>query len=111
MGRLPGMEDGFVDERKVTEYLLSTDHPTGRFKAQFFVGLGFRLDAWEELRNALLRHARENDVADSMVTEFGIKVLVDGPLLTPDGRNPPVRAVWVVERGEERPRFVTAYPI
>lgn len=111
MSFLPGVEAAIVDERKITGYLLSPEHQYGRFKAHFFAGCGFRLDGWEALRDALLRHARENHVATSKVTKFGTKYLIDGPLTAPDGRSRQVRAVWFVEVGDERPRFVTAYPI
>ena len=42
-------------------------------------------------------------------SSFGVKYVIDGPLQTPDGRNPSVRAIWFVETGEKQPRFVTAY--
>jgi len=31
--------------------------------------------------------------------------------MAPDGRSPLVRAVWLVESGEDVPRLVTAYPL
>jgi len=64
-----------------------------------------------EVEDALLRHARESNVVDSVVTQFGTKYRIDGRLRTPDGRDPRVRAVWFVGTGEQRPRFVTAYSI
>lgn len=115
MTGLPEAQRAVVDERKITRYLLSPEHPTGRFKAQFFVAFGFRLDAWEALR----QHAQENDVAQTIATDFGTKYIVDGPPETPDGRRPRLRTVWFVGGGEAwfvgggeaLPRFVTAYPI
>ena len=32
-------------------------------------------------------------------------------LLSPDGRNPPTRTIWQIDRGNWRPRLVTAYPV
>ena len=52
----------------------------------------------------------ENRVVDREVTELGTKYVVEGPLVSPEGRNPGVRSVWVIDPGEQRPRFVTAYP-
>ncbi len=111
MSRLPRAEAATVDERKITNYLLSVEHPYGRFKARFFTSFGFRLDAWEDLRDALLRHARDNEVVAYEVTAFGTKYVVDGPLNAPDGRVPQVRTVWFVEADDDRPRFVTVYPV
>ena len=42
-----------MDRAKLTDYLLLPAHPVGRFKARFFNRLGFRVDAWEELKQAL----------------------------------------------------------
>ena len=73
MERVPASEYAVVAESKIRGYLLSTEHPFGRFKAQFFLEFGFRLDAWMEMQESLLRHVQENRVVDREVTEFGIK--------------------------------------
>jgi hypothetical protein len=73
MSRLPNASEAIVDENKITGYLLSATHQTGRSKAQFFNSFGFQLAAWERLRDAILHHGRENEVADTVVTEFGTK--------------------------------------
>lgn len=111
MQHLPNVEQAVVDERKMTGYLLSSEHPFGRAKARFFRHFGFRLEAWEMLRAALLDHARFNAVTWHEVTPFGMKYVIDGPLSTPDGRSSAVRVVWFVDAGSEFPRFVTAYPL
>ena len=107
---LPHFERAVIDDRKLADYLLSTEHPFGRTKAQFFLGLGFRRDAIGTLNEAVRRHAVENRIAVSEETDFGSKYVVEGPLVAPDGRAVGIRAVWFVETGEAVPRFVTAYP-
>ena len=42
---------------------------------------------------------------DAIVSET-----LDGKIETPDGRCPIVRTIWIVDRGLESPRLVTAYP-
>lgn len=39
--RLPNGARAEIDERKLTDYLLSMTHPIGRFKAKFFQSVGF----------------------------------------------------------------------
>jgi len=111
MRLLPSVELAIIEDQKLTDYLLSLEHPTGRAKARFFRQFGFHLDAWTLLRAALLDHAQRNGVAWHEETSFGVKYVVDGPLATPDGRNPMVRTVWFVESDQELPRFITAYPL
>lgn len=36
---------------------------------------------------------------------------LEGELQTPDQRNPQIRSVWKIERGETIPLLVTAYPL
>jgi len=100
-----------VSDAKVRSYLLSSEHPTGRAKAAFFVRLGFRAEAADELRDALLELAREGGVTSSLETPFGSKHVVDGYVTGPTGRSASVRTVWITEAGSSRPRLVTAYPL
>ena len=46
---LPRADDAEIDPRKLHEYLLSTTHPVGRFKARFFKALGYSAGRWHEL--------------------------------------------------------------
>jgi hypothetical protein len=39
--KLPGADRAIVDAAKVRDYLLSPEHPVGRFKAVFFGALGY----------------------------------------------------------------------
>lgn len=108
MARLPNVERAFVPEEKITRYLLDPSNPRSRGKPGFFGSFGFRREAWNELAEALIEHAREGEVVEEDETPFGTQYAVEGTLTTPDGRTPLVRAVWL-ERGEG-PRFVTAFP-
>jgi hypothetical protein len=109
--RLPGVRFAIIEERKVTRYLLATGHPAGRGKAAFFRRFGFGAPAWQNLRDALLKHARSAQVVGVSETEFGKKYILEGPLLAADGRRPRIVAVWFVTTGETTPRLVTAYPV
>jgi hypothetical protein len=109
--QLPNARHAIVPEAKIVGYLLSSTHTYGRAKAAFFESFGFSSTDWQVLRQALLDHAESGAIVKTEETAFGRKFIVEGPLGTPDGRNPTVRAVWFVEIGESQPRFVTAYPV
>lgn len=110
MSQLPNAELAFIEEEKITAYLLSVEHPRGRHKAAFFMRFGFKIQFWRELERSLLKHARESEVFESEETPFGAQYALEGALRTPDGRGPLVRTVWAIDRGRDRPRFLTAYP-
>jgi hypothetical protein len=85
-------------------------HPDGRSKAEFFTSFGFHLDEWQFLALSLTKHCENNLVVSVVESEWGKRYSVEGESETPDGRTPHVRTVWIVERGDEMPRPVTACP-
>ena len=100
-----------MPEEKITRYLLNPAHPAGGSKAVFFLRFGFTPEAWRQLAEALLRHARENEVVESEETRHGRRYAVDGPLAAPSGAVLNVRSAWYINPGSEVPRFVTAHPL
>jgi hypothetical protein len=111
MSQLPGVANATLDDAKITRYLLNPGHSAqAAGKAKFFTDHGFSQSDWDELKRALLDHPWVNPVADQVKTRFGEKYEVSCSLVTPDGRNPCVISVWIVEPPDPAPRFVTAYP-
>jgi hypothetical protein len=107
---LPGAEHAVLDASKVRDYLLSQEHPIGRFKAVFFELLGCARVDWTRLQSDLLELCRSHDAVEGQASQFGRKYEVRGTLKGPSGRQAEVVTVWVVLAGEDIPRFVTAYP-
>ena len=108
--RLPGLERAVISTSKTRDYLLSNLHPVGRFKAAFFAALGYSAADWGELAADLRRHAMENEAFATEANQYGQKYQIRGILKGPTGRVAMVVSVWIVLRGEDFPRFVTAYP-
>jgi hypothetical protein len=108
--RLPNVAAVVVPVEKISGYLLSTEHRDGQHKAAFFLRFGFRAGAPEVMTAALLNHAAGYDVVKEEPSPFGRRYVIEGPLRSPDGRNPMIRTVWFIRTGEDVPRFVTAYP-
>lgn len=107
--KLPNVDQAVLPEAKFVHYLLSLEHSTGRSKAVFFMRFGFTLNEWEILRDRILDHARDHEVARTEETPYGTRTIIEGEIRSPDGRNPPIRSVWFVERNSDIPSFVTAY--
>jgi hypothetical protein len=107
MPRLPHLDRAVVPEAKIANYLLSVSHSSGRAKARFLKSFGFRAQDWLELREAIIAHARANDIIASHRTRFGTRYEIDGPL---PRSTPVVRVVWFVEPLENIPRLVTLVP-
>ncbi len=109
--RLPGIDKAVVTRRKIRSYLLALDHPTGQYKAHWLMAHGFRLEGWISVATAIKEHAAAHEVADVKTSAFGRSHVIDGSLMTPDGRNPLTRAIWFIEIGDDAPKLVTVYPL
>ena len=107
--KLPRAARARVDGGKVVGYLLSPHHPDGRSKAAFFAAFGFSPVRWELLAAALRDQGAKGEVAAVATSEYGTRYSVDGVIETPDGRNPRVRTVRIIE-GDGEPRLITAHP-
>jgi hypothetical protein len=109
--KLPNANLAVIDKKKVVEYLLNREHPDNGGKADFFLGMGFYENDWEEFRSALRLLAVSASVTSTMESSHGKKYIVDGPINRPNGIERLVRSVWIVDAGETVPRLVTAYPL
>lgn len=108
--KLPSADHALIPAEKVRDYLLAPANPRAQGKAAFFRALGFEPAAWEALQAALSDIARTGTAVPGQQSEFGIKYEIRATITGPAGRQAVVRTVWIVNAGEQTPRFVTAYP-
>ncbi len=107
--KLPNAGAAVVDRLKITGYLLNPLNAQNQGKARQFGQFGFLASDWQALATALAEHPVINDVSETERSPYGIKYVVECHLTTPDGRNPCLRSVWMVDNGQSTPRLVTAY--
>jgi hypothetical protein len=108
--QLPNRLQAYIPSQKLSAYLLSETHAIGKAKANFFRALGFNETNVHLLEHGLLTLAHSATVQEVVSTPHGTKYVIAGLLETPSGASPRIRTVWILEIGEENPRFVTAYP-
>jgi hypothetical protein len=108
--KIPGAELAVVDPAKVRDYLLSPEHPVGRFKAAFFGSIGFSRDDWQLLAERFQAIVASEDATPGDKSAFGTKYEVRGTIVGRTGRDAKVVTVWIILAGENAPRFVTAFP-
>lgn len=109
--KLPNGENAFISRGKLTNYILSKTHPVGKFKAKVFQKAGFNEYNIYLFEKMLRRIARSQEVSDVLPTIFGAKYVIDAEIKTPKEIYMKIRSVWIIEGGQNRPRFVTAYPV
>ena len=108
--KLPNYDKAYVSQRKLLDYLLSETHPIGKSKAKFLRSIGFSESSLDALEQSLILISRSREVVELVETPHGTKYVIDGEVQTPKGTTVKLRTIWVVDVGEDIPRFVTAYP-
>jgi len=108
--KLPGADKASVSREKIVDYLLYPAHPDNGGKAEFFTRHGFHPDQWEILAAALKALAQTGEVAHSTSSLHGEKYALVGRIQSPDGKSPLVQSIWIVDKGLDAVRLVTAYP-
>lgn len=107
---LPHAKEAVAPLARLTDYLLSLDHPVGRSKAKFLRAAGFNEQNVEALSAGFRAIARENALTAVERSAHGTKYVVVGQLATPGGSALHSCTVWIIENDAQHPRFVTAYP-
>lgn len=109
--KLANSQNAYVPSGKITSYLLSQTHSVGKSKAKLLRSIGFHEGNVSLLEKGLLNIAQSEDIVDTILSPHGVKYVIDGRLKTPDGGYIRMRTIWITEEGEEKLRFVTAYPV
>lgn len=100
-----------IPREKLIDYILSEIHSTGKFKAKYFRNIGFNETNIHLFEKALRQIAKSEEVKDEIISEYGTKYIVDGKIHSPTKQTVRVTTVWIIEKGQNRPRFVTVYPV
>ena len=108
--QLPNRLQAYIPSQKLHASLLSETHAVGKAKATFFRALGFNETNAHLLEHGLLTLAHSAPVQEVIPSPHGVKYVIEGVVETPSGTAPRIRTIWILETGEETPRFVTAYP-
>lgn len=100
-----------IDNRKISDYLLDLAHPYGGPKAKYLMRFGFTPEEPDILANALVEHARTNSPGVEILPPKGEpKIVFEGTVIAPDGRDMPLRTVWK-RRAPFEMHFVSAIPL
>ena len=67
-------------------------------------------DRWEQLAADLREQHVPSEVDEIVESQHGGKFVIRANLKGPNGRTFAMMSVWIVLKGEDVPRFVTAYP-
>ena len=109
--KLPNCKKAVVSRKKLTYYILSETHSTGKFKAKIFRKLGFDENNVTLFEKALHKIAESENVTDIQTSKYGTKYVLNGKINAPFERTIRVKTIWIIEKGQKNPRFITVYPV
>ena len=107
---LPNATRVTVPDAKVRDYLLSPSHPVGRFKAVFFLALGFSLNAGTYCATRCSTSEPAGMPPRAKRARSG-RSSIRASLVGPSGRRAEVVTVWMVPIGQDFAHFVTAHHV
>jgi hypothetical protein len=81
--RIPSADRAVIDPLKLHGYLLSQSHPVGRFKAGFFVALGYSENEWQRLETDLRAQHLNRDAMTGEANPYGRKYEIRAPIMGP----------------------------
>jgi len=108
--KIPNAENAIIPAEKVKDYLLSSSHPVGRFKAVFFSSLGYSSSNWEIFANDIRTLLLQNDAEKTEKSEYGQKYKITGTIRGPFQKAAHLVTIWIILKDNDNPRFITAYP-
>ena len=107
---VPPLRGLHIRSDKRVDYLLDPTHPKGEAKAVFLMRFGFSAAEPSSLGEALARHFAEAPDAWCVIDAAGRqRIVCEGPIACPDGREPAIRSVWKIEP-DDFARLITIYP-
>ena len=107
---LPNAQAAYVPDRKIRDYLLNPNHPGNGGQADFFLRFGFSSRGGRYYGTPCRITHGGIRVAKMQSNPYGTRYVVCCNLNSPDGRNPCIVRVWVIDSATTWPRFVTAFP-
>jgi len=108
--QLPNKENLEIEDGKIEKYLLNLAHDVGGSKAKFFEKFGYTISNSDDFTKAIKKHGNEREVEKTKESSYGIKYELECEIDTPDGRNPCIISVWMIDKDSDNPRLITAYP-
>ena len=107
---LPNHENAALPREKLEKYVLDPTNPVGKNKATVFKSaLGFDQSNWEELAITIIEQLPYHEAVLGRKDGYGQRYNVTMPITGPNGKTADVLTAWIIDTGQDDPRFVTAY--
>jgi hypothetical protein len=110
MALLSNVGQARIDPRKLRDYALNPEHDSGRYKAEFFVQMGYAATNWQQLEHDIREQHLSQSVERGRSSPYGLKYTITAPLRRPNGTTRQVTTVWLFRPGNNYAELVTIEP-
>jgi len=102
---LPNCEFAVIEDEKLRDYCLDSEHPVGKHKArQFLERLGLMQKDYLLLKNLILKKIQVRECLEVERSEFGRRFIVD-IFLTIFAKKAKVRTSWIMKKKRIYPQI------
>jgi hypothetical protein len=106
-GEKPRFDNVEIDKRKISEYAMNADHPTGQHKFQVInSATGLTAEDADLIETQIRDGVKNGSPVAGKSDQYGRRWSVDVPVTGPSGTMT-VRTAWIVEPGSDQPRLAT----
>jgi hypothetical protein len=107
---LPNYQNAVLPREKLEKYVLDPTNPVGKNKAVVFKSvLAFDPSNWDVLAKIIIDQLPYYEALLGRKDNYGQRYNVTMPITGPNGRTADVLTAWIIDIGEDYPRFITAY--
>lgn len=106
VSRLPNYQRAEILHSKIKNYLLNPKKSNGKY--QLFKGLGYTVKNSARLEQDIRRGLKENKARQYAPNAYG-HVVYNVSMTLGIGETASILTVWQVDKGSNKPRFITAY--
>ena len=108
---LPYYQEINIPREKLEGYCLNPEHPVGKHHAIVFKSaLGFDQSNWDVLAERIIEQLPYYEAVLGRQDSYGQRYNVTMPIKGLNGKTADVLTAWIIDRDQDHPRFVTAYP-
>ena len=106
---LPNSDRAVIDMRKLTDYVLNTEHDHGGHKAKLLaIALEITSDQAVYLRDLLLYAVQAYEAQYHSEDQYDVRYRIDFPIETSNGQEM-LRSGWIIRPEEDFPRLTTCF--
>ncbi len=109
MARLPNVQKAYVDQDKLRDYCLNSEHPVGKHKAKgFYNKLGIGKEDSAFLAGQIYEAIQYAKALEQYEDQFGKRYAVDFPIKN-GNLQATLRTAWIIKHHENFPGLLPRY--